>query len=143
MRRVRKGADPATVVGTLADEAAECRYLLTLCEAVRNRALFIQERGTKVAQKIYRTYETEGKTDKTLERWEKASRNSQASAEKVYRRAEKYQKAAEEGAHGGQHKERAESVHDKQLRKYEEQLQAANEAVAKIRAKHSAMPACF
>ena len=136
-------ADPATVVETLADEAAECRYLLTLCEAVRNRALVVQERETKAARKIHRTYKTEGKTDKALERWEKASRNSQASAEKVYRRAEKYQKVAEEEAHTGQHQEHTESVHDRQLREYEEQLQAAHQAAMKIRAKHTAMPACF
>ncbi len=114
-------ADPATAVETLPEEAAECRHLLTLCEAVRARGQALQEREAKAERKSYQEDKKAHETEKVLTRWEKALGNSHAAHQQVH----------------------VEAVHDEKAQEYEDRLRAANKAAAKIRAKHATMPACF
>jgi len=136
-------AGPATAVETLPDEAAECRHLLTLCEAVRTRRQAIQERETKAERKSQQQSKKEHQAEKVLTQWEKASRNSHAAPDKAVLRAEKYQQVTEEESHAVHQQVHAESVHDEKVQEYEERLRTANKVAAKIRAEHATMPACF
>jgi hypothetical protein len=136
-------ADPTTAVETLPDEAAECRRLLTLCEAVRTRGQAIQEREAKAERKSHQQYKKAHQAEKVLTRWEKASRNSHAAPDKAVLRAEKYQQVTEEESYAAHQQVHAESVHDEKAQEYEDRLRTANKVAAKIRAKHATMPACF
>jgi len=136
-------ADPATAVETLPEEAAECRRLLTLCEAVRARGQALQEREAKAERKSYQEDKKAHETEKVLTRWEKALGNSHAAPDKAVLRAEKYQQVTEEESHAAHQQVHVEAVHDEKAQEYEDRLRAANKAAAKIRAKHATMPACF
>ncbi len=136
-------ADPATVVATLPDEAAECRHLLTLCEALQNQAQAIPEREAKAGWKSQREYQKKLKTEKALTRWNNVSSSRHTGPDQVSRSVEKYQKATEAETRAARQRAQAESIHNKKVEEYEEQLQAANQAATEIRAKHAAMPSCF
>jgi hypothetical protein len=136
-------ADSATVATTLPDEAAECRHLLTLCQALQDRAQGIQEREAKAGWKGQGEHQKELKTEKALARWNKASSNGHAAPDQVSRRVEKYQKATEEETRAAQQRAHAEFIHNKKVEEYEERLQTANKVAREIRAKHAAMPSCF
>jgi hypothetical protein len=136
-------ADPATGVETLPEEAAECRRLLTLCEAVRTRGQALQEREAKAERKSHQQYKKAHEAEKRLTQWEKAARNSQAAPDKAIRRAEKYQQVTEEESHAAHQEGHAEAIHDEKAQEYEARLRAANQVAAQIRAKHAMMPACF
>jgi hypothetical protein len=136
-------ADPAASAPALAEEAAECRELLSLCQAVHRRAAVLQEQKAKVERKIAAARQAEQERVATWKKWRQAQGRPSAPPDKTSRGVEAYQRATTKAEQAAREERQAEELHNAEVRRYQERVRAAQEAARTMRAKHTTMPACF
>lgn len=136
-------ADPAASAPALAEEAAECRESLSLCQAVHRRAAVLQEQKAKVERKIAAAREAEQERVAAWKKWRQVQERPFAPPDKTSRSVEAYQRATTKAEQAAREERQAEEPHNAEVRRYQERVQAAQEAARAMRAKHATMPACF
>ena len=136
-------ADPAAPAPALAEEAAECRELLSLCQAVHRRVSVLQEQKAKVERKIAAAHQAEQERVEAWKKWRQVQERPSAPPDKTSRSVEAYQRATTKAEQAAREERQAEERHNAEVRRYQERVQAAQEAARAMRAKHTTMPACF
>ncbi|MBI3801085.1 MAG: hypothetical protein HY268_29450 [Deltaproteobacteria bacterium] len=137
---MRSQAEPVTPAPS--GDAAECRELQNLCKVARRQAARMQKRQAKVTRKSDAQYRAKQKRTATWQKWQQTQERSQVPPEKAVRSVQKYEQATAQAGTATHREWQAEENYNAEFQRYQESVQAAQQAAAAMRARHETMPAC-